>query len=82
MGMVYLGKEEAEIWPVDQTVTLGGSLGGAPLGWVTEPMVNVNVYSARLASDDNLLDCGLVDGPIAQARAAVSPIACALITPE
>lgn len=82
MGLVNIGREEAEIWPVNQTVTLGGALRGAPLTWVTEPMVNVNVYSARIADENNLLNCSLVDEPLAEARRAVSRIDCALIYPD
>ena len=31
MGMLFLGKEEFILWPLDTTVHLGGSLGGAPV---------------------------------------------------
>lgn len=43
------------------------------------PMVNINVYSARFASDDNLLDCGFIDGPVADFAGTTQTITCKLI---
>ena len=41
-------------------------------------MVNVNVYSARLSSDDNLINCDFIDGPLPAVSAPVT-LHCALI---
>lgn len=79
MGQLYLGGEQATIWPHEQTITIGGSLGGAPVGNVEAPMVNVNVYSARISAPDNLLDCSLVDGPSDALSKATQEITCKLI---
>ena len=79
MGQVWLGTETFDIWPLDQTVSIGGSLGGAPMGWVAQPMVNVNVYSSRLADQNNLLECDLVDGPFDELAMDAQPIRCKLI---
>lgn len=42
-------------------------------------MVNVNVYSAWLSSDDNLISCDLVDGPLSDLTATPVTLRCALI---
>lgn len=78
-GTVYLGTETFEIWPVDQPVTIGGSLGGAPMAWVVQPMVNVNVFSSRLKDENNLLDCGLVEGPLDELAMDPQVIRCKLL---
>ena len=79
MGMVYLGHEEATIFPANQRVELGGYLAGAPLDWVVAPLVNVNVYSSRFVDENNILDCGLVEGPVAELSLAEQSISCTLL---
>ena len=79
MGMVYLGHEEATIFPANQRVELGGYLAGAPLDWVVEPLVNVNVYSSRFVDENNILDCGLVEGSVADLALAEQSISCTLL---
>ena len=79
MGMVYLGHEEANIFPATQRVEIGGFLDAAPIEWVTEPLVNVNIYSARFVDVNNILDCGLVEGPVAALSAQDQTINCTLI---
>ena len=79
MGMVYLGHEEATIFPANQRVELGGYLAGAPLDWVVAPLVNVNVYSSRFVDENNILDCGLVEGPVAELSQAEQSISCTLL---
>jgi|GEM_PF-913322 len=79
MGMLYLGAESYTVWPLDQTISIGSSLGAAPIGNVNEPLVNVNVYSARLTDDNNLLDCGIVDGPTDAMSKSTQEIACKLL---
>ncbi len=41
--------------------------------------VLVNVYSARLSARDNLLDCGIFDGSLEEARRKPAPLICGLI---
>lgn len=79
MGQLYLGAEQATVWPNEQTISIGHSLAGGPLGNVETPMVNVNVYSARITSEDNLLDCGIVDGPTDALSKSTQEINCTLI---
>lgn len=80
MGMVWLGNEEFTIWPqASAKLTLGSGLSAAPVASVIAPMINVNVYSARFISEDNLLDCSLVDGPLADLAKAPQVITCKLI---
>ncbi len=79
MDQLYLGDEQTTIWPVAQTVYIGRNLGGAPLGNVIAPMVNVNVYSARITDENNLLECGIVDGPSDALSKSTQDIACKLI---
>jgi hypothetical protein len=49
------------------------------LDQVTVPMLNVNVFSARWTSEDNLIDCGFLDAPMAELAAAPQSITCKLI---
>ncbi|WP_054008081.1 hypothetical protein [Cypionkella psychrotolerans] len=79
MGQLYLGGEQATVWPNEQTISIGHSLASAPVGNVEAPMVNVNVYSARITSEDNLLDCGIVDGPTDALSKTTQDITCKLI---
>lgn len=47
----------------------GAKVDPKSLDWVAGPLkVNVNVASARKSSSDNLLDCDLIDGPVANVR--------------
>ncbi len=79
MGMVYLGHEEANIFPANQRVELGGFLDAAPLDWAVALLVNVNVYSSRFVDENNILDCGLVEGPVAELSGADQAISCTLL---
>ena len=79
MGQVYLGAETVTLWPADQTIQIGGSLGAAPMSSVIAPSLNVNVFSARFSTEDNILDCGIVDGPFADMAASMQTINCTLI---
>lgn len=80
MGYIYLASEELTIWPkASVTLTLGNNLGSAPLAEVVAPMVNINVYTARHTDENNLLDCGLVDGPLADLTKTPQVITCKLI---
>ena len=79
MGQLYLGAEQATVWPNEQTISIGHCLAGGPIGNVETPMVNVNVYSARITSPDNLLDCGIVDGPTDVLSKSTQEITCKLI---
>lgn len=60
MGMITLGIEAITSHPRDAVIEAGGVLLTAPLDQVDEPLLNVNVFSARFAHEDNLLDCSLL----------------------
>jgi hypothetical protein len=79
MGQIFLGSEEHVIWPVPQTVRLGANIAAMPLAQVATPMLNVNVFSARFAAEDNRLECGLLDAPLADLVGTVQALACKLI---
>lgn len=79
MGMVYLGAEEATIYPANQRIELGGFLSAAPLDWAVAPLVNVNVYSSRFVDENNILNCGLVEGPVADLARSDQAISCTLL---
>ena len=80
MGQVSLGSEMLTIWPRDQVVQIGGITGGLPRDLVKAPYINVNIYSARYAHEDNLLICDLVEAPLEQASATPQAALCKLIT--
>ena len=79
LGLVFLGAEEATVFATDQWLVLGGTTAGAPMAWVVEPLINVNVYTARFSDEDNLLDCGIVEGPLAEMAQGVQQITCRLL---
>lgn len=78
-GLVYLGAEVYQIFPRDQMIRLGGAQTGLPLELTQTPMLTVNVYTARHVFEDNLLDCGLVSGTLADLAGKTHTIACTLI---
>lgn len=79
VGQIYLSGEEYTILPVDQPVTFGQTLAKAPVDQVVEPYLNVNIYSARFTSDENLLDCEIVDDSVKILGASVHVLNCKLI---
>lgn len=78
-GMVYLQWEELTIHPGPATLVLGANLSAAPLDQVVEPVLNLNVYSARWTGDNNLLDCDLLDGPLSELVGPPHKLTCKLI---
>lgn len=58
------------------------SLDAKQLAWTDAPdapQVNVNVYSGRRSSPDNLLDCGMFQDTLAVAAQSPVRISCGLI---
>jgi hypothetical protein len=49
--------------------------------WVDSngPQLLINVYSGRKSSPNNLLDCGIYEGPLAAIQGTSVPISCKLI---
>ncbi len=64
VGQIYLSGEEYTVLPKDQTVIFGQTLPNGPLDQVVEPFLNVNIYTARFTTEDNLLDCDIVDDSV------------------
>ena len=79
IGTIFLLSEDITLQAGPAKLVLGGSLASAPLDQVTVPMLNVNVFSARWTSEDNLIDCGFLDAPMADLAAAPQTLHCKLI---
>ncbi len=81
MGMVDLGKESFELPAQPGVVHITGKkAGGAKLKWVKgQPSVNVNLYTSRKSSDQNLIECDLIDGAVAKVQAKPITVNCFLI---
>lgn len=78
---VGLGSDEIEVGPVNARVQAPGT-GFDPANIKSikgEPEVLVNVYSARKTHENNLISCGLYQGPVTMARKQPVDIACDLI---
>jgi len=84
MGQIPLGEDFVEVAPENATVTVpAASFDPAQLPKVEgAPQVLVNVYSARKTHDDNLLSCGIYEGPVAMAQKQPVDIQCDLIYDE
>lgn len=52
---------------------------GASETWASRFFRQGNVFSARWTSEDNLIDCGFLDGPLAELAAAPQDLICKLI---
>ncbi len=83
-GQVDLGADRPQFEPVSATVHIPGTgLKTANLQDINgDPIVLVNVYTARKADKDNLLDCGIFEDTIRKAQAQPVQIACKLIYPD
>ena len=79
IGTIFLQSEDLTLQAGPAKLVLGANIGNAPLDQVTQPMMNVNVFSARWTSEDNLIDCGFLDAPMADLAAAPQEIHCRLI---
>ena len=81
---IPLGEDLVEVDPVNAIVTAPGA--GFDPKYITsvkgEPEVLVNVYSARKTHEDNLLSCGIYQGPVAMAQKKPVDIRCDLIYGE
>jgi hypothetical protein len=81
VGLIDIGFEEHELEAMAGTVRIGGAgVDTGALAHIGGPvMVNVNVYSARRAGPDNVLDCDFFDGPLTNAMARPVALRCGLI---
>jgi hypothetical protein len=84
MGQINLGADDIVVQPASRMVTVPGAaidpkvLASDVRG---APMVLVNVYTARRAHEDNLINCGIYEGPISMAQQKPVEIECDLIEP-
>jgi hypothetical protein len=81
IGQVDLGEVKSEVAP-DKDAAFGDfQLKKDPLQQVDSrgPQLLINVFSGRKSSPNNLLDCGIYEGPLKSAREANIKVACKLI---
>jgi hypothetical protein len=81
MGQIPLGEDLVEVAPENAIITVpAAKFNPDQLANVEgAPQVLVNVYSARNAHEDNLLDCGIYEGPVSMAQKQPVDIRCDLI---
>lgn len=81
VGLIDLGTEEQSLAGLGGSLVLGATpldtAGYADIGGPVQ--VNINVFSGRQSSDDNLLSCDFFDGPVSRAAAKPVALRCALI---
>lgn len=84
IGQIPLGAETVDVAPGNAAVLSPGTgFDAARLADVAgAPQVLVNVYSARKTHEDNLLSCGIYEGPVAMAQQRPVEIQCDLIYDE
>jgi hypothetical protein len=82
IGRIDLGTENVQA-PAESGVVqvTGDEIDTDSLQWVGGDIgVNVNVFTARLSSDDNLISCDVIDGPLTDVVTAMPvTLRCALI---
>ncbi|MCC2097676.1 MAG: hypothetical protein KDJ29_12335 [Hyphomicrobiales bacterium] len=83
MGMVNLGNETRIVSPRSQKVQMSGKFNErlARRSLKGEPQLLINVYSARKAHQNNLLNCGIWQNPVRMAPPGFT-IRCKLIQPD
>lgn len=66
VGRFDLGTETVQVQASPGTAKItGNQVGESDLEWIEgRPNVNVNVFTARISSDDNLISCDFIDGPL------------------
>lgn len=80
VGQIDLGRREIRLAPSQTRGRIDGGVDPNRLPLIEgEPRLLINVYSARLSNEDNLLDCGIFDGTLGEARVRPVTIACKLI---
>jgi hypothetical protein len=81
---ISLGENLMGVDPADQIVSVSVSpFAKDKLKHVDgEPMLLINVYTARKAHPDNLINCGIFDDTLAKAEPTTIEIACDLIKEE
>lgn len=80
--MISLGSDDMQVLSSQNEVTLpvDGLVLPKPGEVEGAITVNVNVFSARLASDDNILNCDFFEGALERLRRTGAELHCSLIT--
>lgn len=81
IGQIDLGRETQTLRGLGGPVRVSGAnVETKRLGWLQgPPMVNVNVFTARRSSQNNLINCDFVDGEVARVAARPITLHCWLI---
>lgn len=81
MGEVELGDVKAEVAPGENATFSQIHVKQDALEQTDEkdPQILINVFSGRKSSKDNLLDCGIYQGPLKSVQGGSVPISCKLI---
>ena len=81
VGQVAMGRAEHELSNPGTTRFTGSGFKAAGAGALKGgPRVNINVYSGRRSSPDNLLDCGMFEDTLAVAARSVVALHCKLLS--
>jgi hypothetical protein len=84
MGQINLGADDIKVQPASRIVVIpGAAIDPKVLASDVDgsPQVLVNVYTSRMAHENNLINCGIYEGPIAMAQQKPVDIRCDLIDP-
>ena len=81
MGQIDVGEVKDEVAPGTTAAFDHIKLEPAMSKWFDSqgPQLLINVYSGRKSSPNNLLDCGIYEGPLAAVQGQSIPISCKLI---
>lgn len=81
IGMINLGVENVEVVGAEGLVRVTGTkIDIKRLDWIKGPvMLNVNLFSGRHASTDNILACDFFDGKLSSAVRKTPELHCSLI---
>ena len=81
IGNIDLGYEQIDMpGAADAAQVTGRTIDAKMLDYIDgHAMVNVNVYSSRKASEDNILSCDLIDGQVQSIQGQTITVHCGLI---
>jgi len=81
VGQIDMGQVKKEIAPGATATFDHVKLNKPMMKWMDSqgPQVLINVYSGRKSSPNNLLDCGIYEGPLQAIQGQSTPISCKLI---
>jgi hypothetical protein len=81
VGQISMGEVKKEIAPGATATFDHVKLNQPMMKWMDSqgPQLLINVYSGRKSSPNNLLDCGIYEGPLKAVQGQSIPISCKLI---